>query len=102
MCYSDEFRDAHMPLPPEKMKLFYKAYFRLFELMNDARCSFWIKMKPGEVYAANNHRVLHGRSAYLDSDKNVRLLQLGYLDWDCVHSKIRLLAKEQGIDSPID
>ena len=84
------------------MKLFYKAYFRLFALMNDERASFWYKLESGEAFTANNHRVLHGRSAYFDSDKNIRLLQLGYLDWDCVHSKIRLLAKEQGIDSPID
>lgn len=102
VCYSDEFRDAYMPLPPEVMKSFYRAYFRFFELLDDRRTHFWYKMKPGEAMTVNNHRVLHGRSAYFDTDKNVRLLQLGYLDWDCVHSKIRVFAEEQGIASPVD
>ena len=102
MCYSDEFRDANMPLPPEKMKLFYKVYYRFTELMYDKRTSFWYKVKPGEIMTTDNHRVLHGRSAYHDSDTNVRVLHLAYLDWDCVHSKIRILAEEQGITSPVD
>ena len=102
MCYSDEFRDAHMPLPPEKMKLFYKAYFRLFALMNDERASFWYKLESGEAFTANNHRVLHGRSAYHDSNTNVRVVQLAFLDLDCVQSKIRFLAEKQGIASPVN
>ena len=95
MCYSDEFRDNHMPLQPRQMKSFYKAYFRYSELLAGRRTSFWYKMKSGDIMTVNNHRVFHGRSEYQDKGDNVRLLDTAYLDWDCVHSKIRILAKKQ-------
>ena len=102
MCYSDEFRHNHMPLEPKLMKSFYKAYFRYSELLADERTSFWYKMKPGDLMTLNNHRVLHARSEFKDRSDNVRLLELGYFDWDCVNSKIRILAEKQGIPSPVD
>ena len=102
VCYSDEFRDANMPLPPEKMKLFCKAYFRFTELMYDKRASFLYKVNSGEMVTIYNYRVLHGRSAYHDSGSNVRVVQVAFLDLDCVQSKIRLLAEKQGIASPVN
>jgi gamma-butyrobetaine dioxygenase len=100
--YSDEFRYNHMSVEPKLMKSFYKAYFRYSELTVDKKTSFWHKMKPGDLITTNNYRVLHARTAFKDRSDNVRLLELGYFDLDCVQSKIRLLAEEQGIPSPLD
>jgi gamma-butyrobetaine dioxygenase len=100
-CYSDEFRDNHMPLEPRRMKSFYKAYYRYSELLADKRTSFWYKMKSGDIMTLNNHRVLHGRSEYQDEGNNVRVLETAFVDWDCVHSKIRILAEKQGLESPV-
>ena len=50
----------------------------------------------------NNYRVLHGRSKFNDRSNNVRILELGYFDWDCVYSKIRILAEKQKVPSPVD
>ena len=102
MCYSDEFRHNHMPLEPKLMKPFYEAYFRYSELLADRRTSFWYKARPGDIITLNNHRVLHARSQFKDRSDNVRILELGYFDWDCVSSKIRILAEKQGIPSPVD
>ena len=102
IVYSDEFRDAHMPQPPDIMSVFYRAYFRLSHLLYDKRTSFSSKLQAGEIFTLNNHRVLHGRKSYIDTEKNVRHLQLGYLDWDGVHSKLRALAKGKGVKCPID
>ena len=101
MCYSDEFRHNHMSIEPRRMKSFYKAYFRYSELLADSRTSFWYKMKSGEMMTLNNHRVFHGRSEYQDDGDNVRVLDTAFLDWDCVHSKIRILAEEIGRESPV-
>ena len=100
--YSDEFRDNHMSMEPKLMKSFYKAYFRYSELMLDKKISFWHKLKPGDLMTTNNYRVLHARSAFKDRGDNVRFLEVGYFDLDCVLAKIRLLAEEQGIPSPLD
>ena len=99
--YSDEFRDRHMPLEPKQMKTFYKAYIRFTELLLDNKSSFWYKMKNGDGISINNHRVLHARTGYEDSKNNNRVFQLAYMDWDCVHSKIRILSNKQGIPSPV-
>ena len=102
MCYSDEFRDNHKPLQPRQMKSFYKAYFRYSELLAGRQTSFWYKMKSGDIMTVNNHRVFHGRSENQDKGDNVRLLDTAYLDWGCVHSKIRIVAEKQGLESPVD
>ena len=101
MCYSDEFRSNVMSLEPKLMKSFHKAYFRYSELLYDKKSSFEYKMRPGDMMAFNNFRILHARSEYKDRSDNVRLLEIGYFDWDCAHSKFRILAAKQGLPSPM-
>lgn len=43
----------------------------------------------GEILTFDNIRVFHGRSTY-EGDRH---LEGGYLDWDYVYSKIRVLRK---------
>lgn len=44
----------------------------------------------GDILTFDNHRVLHGRKAYQGS----RLLIGGYLDWDLIKSRTRVLKSQ--------
>lgn len=44
----------------------------------------------GEILTFDNHRILHGRKEYEGS----RLLIGGYLDWDLIESKMRVLQSD--------
>ena len=90
-----------MPLEPGRMMAFYKAYIRFTELLLDNKLSFWYKMKNGNGITVNNYHVLYARSGYENTTNNKRVFQLAFLDWDCVHSKIRILSEQQGIPSPV-
>ncbi|XP_046852253.1 gamma-butyrobetaine dioxygenase-like [Xenia sp. Carnegie-2017] len=102
VCYRNDYRDRNMPLEPKHMKAFYKAYGRFTELLNDDESSFWLKIMSGEAMTFNNFRVLHARSAFeIEKDSKSRWLQFAYMNLDCVHSKIRLLAEKHGVSSPV-
>lgn len=45
----------------------------------------------GEILTFDNHRVLHGRKGYQGS----RLLIGGYLDWDLIKSRTRVLKSQR-------
>ncbi|XP_041485814.1 gamma-butyrobetaine dioxygenase-like [Lytechinus variegatus] len=52
------------------------------------------KLKEGDILTFNNHRMLHGRSAFtLDTGRVERHLQTCFVEWDCVLSKLRVLKK---------
>lgn len=44
----------------------------------------------GEIFTFDNHRILHGRKGYQGS----RLLIGGYLDWDLIKSRTRVLKSQ--------
>ena len=44
----------------------------------------------------NNHRYLHGRVEFKLTD-DARHLETGYLDWDEMRSRRRVIAKEFGL-----
>ena len=46
----------------------------------------------------NNHRYLHGRVGFTMRDDEVRHLETGYVDWDEMRSRRRVIARELGLD----
>ena len=50
----------------------------------------------------NNHRVFHGRSEYREKGDTARFIETAFVDWDCVHSRIRIFAEKKGLESPVD
>lgn len=61
----------------------YQCYVQLFK-----RCMLILLFfNSGEILAFDNHRILHGRKGYQGS----RLLIGGYLDWDLLRSRTRVL-----------
>ena len=72
------------------------AALRLFQAMTrDARFFIERRLQPGDMWAFDNRRVLHARRAF-DPESGARHLQGAYVDRDEIHSRWRVLAREQG------
>uniref|UniRef100_A0A1A9WCL6 TauD/TfdA-like domain-containing protein n=1 Tax=Glossina brevipalpis TaxID=37001 RepID=A0A1A9WCL6_9MUSC len=82
-------RDSHFSVPIDKVLPWYEAYTKFVRLARNDAITF--KTSPGDVLTFNNLRLLHGRTGYDDTDKNVRYIVGGYLDWDIIYSKLRIL-----------
>ncbi len=79
-------------LPPEVAEPFYRAYCRFWALLRDPRFMLRLRLRPGQMVAFDNLRVLHGREAF-DPNTGRRHLQGCYLDRDLVMSRLRVLAR---------
>ena len=84
--------------PADLIEPYYHAYRKFVELLNDERFRLQIKLKPGDLLAVDNERVLHGRTGF-DEGYSQRHLQGAYIDRDELQSRYRvLLAKLKGHD----
>ena len=73
------------------MEEMYEA-LRLFgELAHSNEFMYKTRLKPGEMIAFSNRRILHGRSEIVSSKNSSRWLQGAYVDLDEVYSKQRCL-----------
>jgi len=81
-------------LPPDKMSEFYHAYRLLGKLVEDPNNMVKFQLNTGDIMATNNLRVMHGRTAY-ELNSGDRHLQLSYMDYDDVLSRIRMIKKAQ-------
>lgn len=84
-------------VPPEKMPAYYRAYRKLTALSRDPALQLRFRLKPGEMMAFDNRRVLHGRDAF-ETGTGRRHLQGCYVDHDEVASKVLFL--ERTIPAP--
>ncbi len=66
---------------------FYRAYRAFVELLDRDDQAVEITLRPGELVAFDNRRVLHGRRAFRSTER--RHLQGCYIDIDAVHSAAR-------------
>jgi len=67
-------------VPFDKMDLWYAAYRRLGEIIDDPAMEVVFRLEPGEAFVVDNTRVLHARKAYSGTGK--RWLQGCYADKD--------------------
>lgn len=82
-------RDSHFSVPLDEVIPWYEAYRRFVSLAHKDAYAF--KTDPGDVLTFNNLRLLHGREGYDDSEDNVRFIVGAYIDWDIIHSQLRIL-----------
>lgn len=73
-------------VPFDDMALYYAAYRRLGEIIDDPAMEVSFKLKPGDCFIVDNTRVLHARRGYSGSGK--RWLQGCYADRDGLYSSI--------------
>lgn len=71
-------------VPFDKMALWYAAYRRLGEIIDDPAMEVVFRLEPGEAFVVDNTRVLHARKAYSGTGK--RWLQGCYADKDGLRS----------------
>ena len=92
--FNNWIRDT-LRLPADRVEPFYRAYRRLWQLLRDPARVLRFTLRPGEMMAFDNLRVLHGRAAF-DPNTGHRHLQGAYLDRDLVRSRQRVLARGGG------
>ncbi|XP_026283001.1 gamma-butyrobetaine dioxygenase [Frankliniella occidentalis] len=92
--FSQPQRDSHFNIPVEDVKPWYQAMDKFIKAVYSNDFCVTYKMKEGEVLTFDNIRLLHGRRKYEDTGNVVRHVIGGYLDWDEIWSRIRVLKKE--------
>lgn len=85
-------------IPDNLIEPFYAAYRTLVRLYLDE--SHWLVrlLRPGQLALIDNERVLHGRTAFTAIGE--RHLRGGCVERDAFHSRLRILARRFGVDSP--
>jgi len=76
-------------VPFDDMALYYTAYRRLGEIIDDPEMEVAFKLSPGESFIVDNTRVLHARKAYEGAGN--RWLQGCYADKDGLYSTLASL-----------
>lgn len=75
-------------IPGEEVTAFYDAYRKFSRLLNAPENLVKFKTRSGDMIATHNHRILHGRAEFKPAS-GARHLQLAYLDFDLVMSRLR-------------
>ena len=76
-------------VPFDDMPLFYAAYRRMGEIIDDPAMEVTFRLDPGESFLVDNTRVLHARKGY--SGAGTRWLQGCYADLDALNSALAVL-----------
>ncbi|MEM1363773.1 MAG: TauD/TfdA family dioxygenase [Pseudomonadota bacterium] len=82
--FNNRSLSAVTDVPFDKMALWYDAYRRLGEIIDDPAMEVTFRLEPGEAFIVDNTRVLHARKAYSGTGK--RWLQGCYADMDGLRS----------------
>ncbi|XP_048506849.1 gamma-butyrobetaine dioxygenase-like isoform X2 [Athalia rosae] len=93
--YSQPQRDSHFNAPLEQIVPWYEAVGLFTRFLHSPEYFVKFKLEEGEILTFDNHRLVHGRSSYVDTVGRERLLIGCYLDWDEIYSRIRVLKKRQ-------
>ena len=80
-------------VPFDKMSLYYAAYRRLGEIIDNQEMEVTFRLKPGEAFVVDNTRVLHARKGY--SGEGSRWLQGCYGDKDGLRSTYDAMRRNQ-------
>ncbi len=78
---------------PDELALYYHGRRRFYELANDAAYQIRQTFEPGMLVMMDNHRILHGRTAF-DHGAGRRHLQGCYIDHDGPDSLYRVLMRD--------
>ena len=79
-------------VPFDKMPVYYDAYRRFGEIIDDPAMEVSFRLEPGECFLVDNTRVLHARKAY--GGTGHRWLQGCYADRDSLLSRHRVLSRQ--------
>lgn len=92
IAYNNFTRSSFLNATLPDVYLIYDAYLKWTKAINDPKNQIEGKIKPGDIWAFDNLRILHARKKF-DVMKSTRYLQGLYIDWDEVYSTIRSLRR---------
>ncbi len=84
-------------VPFDKMEIYYAAYRRLGEIIDDEAMEVTFRLNPGEAFLVDNTRVLHARKGY--SGEGTRWLQGCYADKDGLRSTYDAMCRNQVLEA---
>ena len=85
---------APVDCPPDRVEAFYGALRRLLELIDRRDGEIEIRLEAGEMLVFNNHRLMHGRTAFdASSGRHVRTC---HVDLDEFYSRLRVAYRDSG------
>ena len=71
----------------------YEALGHFWRMLRDPGYQLHLRLRPGDLIAYDNHRVLHGRAPF-DASSGERHLQGCYINLEDVDSRLRMLDRE--------
>ena len=86
---------APFDLAESEVDSYYAAYRKLLTHLYDVSNQLIVKIRAAEVLVFNNHRLLHGRTAF-DASKSFRHVRSANVDLDEFYSGLRVLYAELG------
>ncbi|RDD38646.1 Gamma-butyrobetaine dioxygenase [Trichoplax sp. H2] len=98
IVYADHPRSPLMGVPQNKVIDLYDAMSKFLECVYDPSNMIYTLLESGSMMVLDNFRVMHGRASYEVKPGSCRHLEGGYLDWDEVTSRMRVLERELNID----
>lgn len=86
--YNNDDRSV-LSLPESQVEPFYSALNKWHSILTSSEGEYWEQLTPGRCLIFDNHRVLHGRSAFVGQ----RRLCGGYVSGDDYRSRLEVLRK---------
>ena len=84
-------------VPFDNMAIYYAAYRRLGEIIDEESMEVTFRLNPGEAFVVDNTRVLHARKGY--SGEGTRWLQGCYADKDGLRSTYDAMRRTQTLEA---
>ncbi len=95
--FNNRSLSALTDVPFDKMVIYYEAYRRLAEIIDEESMEVTFRLDPGEAFVVDNTRVLHARKGY--SGEGSRWLQGCYADKDGLRSTYNAMHREANLEA---
>ncbi|KAH9930105.1 uncharacterized protein B0H18DRAFT_1084000 [Fomitopsis serialis] len=95
--WNNDDRSVMSHLEPSMVEEWYDAIRKWHQLLTSADSEYWIQLSPGTAVVVDNHRVLHGRSAFTGK----RRMCGAYVGVDEYRSKLAVLSEKYAPDDVV-
>ncbi|KAI0775000.1 mitochondrial protein [Trametes elegans] len=87
--WNNDDRSVLRNLRPDQVESWYNAIRLWYKLLSSPDSEYWVQLSPGMAVVVDNHRVLHGRSAF----DGKRRMCGAYIGMDEYRSKLAVLSE---------
>ncbi|XP_071957923.1 gamma-butyrobetaine dioxygenase-like [Antedon mediterranea] len=94
ISYHEHLRTSNVSASSvEEVAEFYRALKIFSDILYDPENMYKRRLLEGEIFTVSNIRLLHGRDDFVVSEDKARHIESGYLDWDEIDSRLRVLQR---------